>query len=283
MQSSYMARGASKRKSQRVLEESNDRDEEGDSLFSQYQYKAVGDPEKPVQFQCNLTEVYFELIGLSYGFHVRLEALQERPQAPAASKAVAQKAFQFSYDPIYKRFSRELRDAENKDVMLDKFFLELRRLKEQGKDGVVEDQSVLKYQTMSYVSFLSKRQKQLDRLNRGLSLNDEDEEEENPSEDDSNESRPQPKKAEQSSQSKSEKPPVFNPGTAATPGGPLPFASNNVDYNKMMVAGEGFGRDFLKGEIDRLIKILREKQAVGEGVHTFVRNEGPRKGWEEIT
>jgi len=54
--------------------------------------------------------------------------------------------------------------------MLDKFFLELKHLKEQGKDGNVEDQSILKYQTMSYVSYLNKRQKQLDRLNRGLSL-----------------------------------------------------------------------------------------------------------------
>ena len=54
-----------------------------------------------------------------------------------------------------------------------------------------------------------------------------------------------------------------------------------IDYNKMLVAGEGFGKDFLKGEIERLIKILRDKQTVGEGIHTFMRNEGPRKGWEE--
>lgn len=54
-----------------------------------------------------------------------------------------------------------------------------------------------------------------------------------------------------------------------------------IDYNKMLVAGEGFGKDFLKSEIERLIKILRDKQTVGEGIHTFMRNEGPRKGWEE--
>lgn len=29
-----------------------------------------------------------------------------------------------------------------------------------------------------------------------------------------------------------------------------------LDYNKILVAGEGFGRDFLKSEIERLIKIL---------------------------
>jgi hypothetical protein len=54
-----------------------------------------------------------------------------------------------------------------------------------------------------------------------------------------------------------------------------------VDYSKLLVAGEGFGKEFLRGEVERLIKVLQEKQAVGHGVHTFVRNEGPRKGWDE--
>jgi len=39
----------------------------------------------------------------------------------------------------------------------------------------------------------------------------------------------------------------------------------------------------LKGEIDRLIKLLQEKQQVEQGVHIFVRGEGSRsRGWEEI-
>jgi len=113
MQSTYQIQSLKTimmKKSQKNMDESNDREEDGDNLFSQFQYKAVGDLEKPVQFQCNLTEVFFELINLSYGFHLRLEALGDRQQVSAVSKAVVQKAFQFSYDPIYKRFSRELRD-----------------------------------------------------------------------------------------------------------------------------------------------------------------------------
>jgi len=29
-----------------------------------------------------------------------------------------------------------------------------------------------------------------------------------------------------------------------------------MDYNKMLVVGEGYGREFLKNEVERLIKIL---------------------------
>lgn len=35
-----------------------------------------------------------------------------------------------------------------------------------------------------------------------------------------------------------------------------PMLMNNGDYNKMLVVGEGFGRDFLKSEIERLIRVL---------------------------
>lgn len=45
-------------------------------------------------------------------------------------KNVKQGTFQFSYDSIYKRFSRELRDKENKDLLLDKNYLALKKLKE---------------------------------------------------------------------------------------------------------------------------------------------------------
>jgi hypothetical protein len=49
----------------------------------------------------------------------------------------------------------------------------------------------------------------------------------------------------------------------------------------MLVVGEGYGREFLKSEIERLIRLLQEKQSVGKEVHTFIRNDGSRKGWEE--
>lgn len=47
------------------------------------------------------------------------------------NKMMKQAAFQFSYDPINKRFSRELRDKENKDIMIDRNYLQLKVLKEQ--------------------------------------------------------------------------------------------------------------------------------------------------------
>ena len=59
------------------------------------------------------------------------------------------------------------------------------------------------------------------------------------------------------------------------------LAQTNMDYNKMLVVGEGYGREFLKSEIERLIRLLQEKQSVGGDVHTFIRIEGSRKGWEE--
>ena len=64
-------------------------------------------------------------------------------------------------------------------------------------------------------------------------------------------------------------------------GAPGVQAAQINDFSKILVAGEGFGKEYLKNEIDRLIKILQDKQSVGLGVHTFVRVDGPRKGWEE--
>jgi hypothetical protein len=37
----------------------------------------------------------------------------------------------------------------------------------------------------------------------------------------------------------------------------------------------------LKSEIERLINYLREKQQVGRDIVTFVRSDGPRRGWEQ--
>ncbi len=41
-------------------------------------------------------------------------------------------AFQFSFDPVHKRFMRELRDKDNKDIMIDHNYLQLKLLKEGG-------------------------------------------------------------------------------------------------------------------------------------------------------
>ena len=57
--------------------------------------------------------------------------------------------------------------------------------------------------------------------------------------------------------------------------------NQNIDYSKMLVAQDGFGKEFLKGEVERLIRVLQQKQSIQQGIHTFIRNDGPRKGWEE--
>jgi hypothetical protein len=31
------------------------------------------------------------------------------------------------------------------------------------------------------------------------------------------------------------------------------------DFNKMLIVGDGYGREFLKSEIERLIKVLQDK------------------------
>jgi hypothetical protein len=70
---------------------------------------------------------------------LRLENLPEKSHNENINKRVIQQAFQFSYDPIYKRFVRELRDSENKDFILDRNFLELKHFKERGKQENLED------------------------------------------------------------------------------------------------------------------------------------------------
>ena len=49
-----------------------------------------------------------------------------------------------------------------------------------------------------------------------------------------------------------------------------------------LIAGEGFGKEGIRAELDKLQNFLIEKQKIGEGVHTFQRLEGNKKGWEEI-
>lgn len=80
---------------------------------------------------------------------------------------------------------RELRDQENRDFVLDKNYLELKHLKEKVRAENLEDPQVLKMAGLSYIAFLNKKQKQQDKLNRGMSGGD-DEDDDNQSEDESN-------------------------------------------------------------------------------------------------
>ena len=72
------------------------------------------------------------------------------------AKKVIQQAFQFSYDPIFKRFNRELRDQENKEIFLDKHYLNLRSKKEDSKLETPIDPNAGRYANMSYIGFLNR-------------------------------------------------------------------------------------------------------------------------------
>ena len=52
-----------------------------------------------------------------------------------------------------------------------------------------------------------------------------------------------------------------------------PDTADNLFDLKKFIPGEGSGKEFLKTEVERMIGILRKKQDVGGGVHTFRRME----------
>lgn len=54
---------------------------DNDNSYQNYQYKAVGSIDRAIPFQCNLTEIYYELISHHAGFHLRLESVQDRQLA----------------------------------------------------------------------------------------------------------------------------------------------------------------------------------------------------------
>ena len=93
-----------------------------------------------------------------------------------------QQAFQFSYDPLFKRFSRELRDQENKDFLLDKFFLGLKLKKDDARQEAPQDPNAYRYTNMSYIGFLNRQQRMIE---RGVLVDDFEDDEEGQSEDES--------------------------------------------------------------------------------------------------
>ena len=97
--------------------------------------------DKKANFNCFMVDIHFDSQNLENpnpGYYIRLETSSEQKEKGSGGgggnakiqKTLKQSAFQFSYDPIYKRFCRELRDKENKDINLDKNFLALKKLKE---------------------------------------------------------------------------------------------------------------------------------------------------------
>ena len=53
--------------------------------------------------------------------------LRSMIQDPVAKKVVTHSDFQFSFNPIYKKFVRELRDEENEDPLEDKAYLYVKK------------------------------------------------------------------------------------------------------------------------------------------------------------
>ena len=86
--------------------------------------------EKMQQFLCNMFSISFGNVdnGQPQGYSVRLELIdnedeeaekqflaEQNIQDPVTKKLVKCNDFQFSFNPIYKKFVRELRDEESKD------------------------------------------------------------------------------------------------------------------------------------------------------------------------
>jgi hypothetical protein len=132
-----------------------------------------------------MTDLQFDLIGVHAGYFIRLEVPSEKSgNQGKVIKAKKLSPFQFSYDPIFKHFIRELRDPENKDHFLDKHFLELKHLKDQGIQQMGENVDLGKGSTpdftkMSYIAYLNRQQKNIDGIEEDdISDNDDDDEDE---------------------------------------------------------------------------------------------------------
>ena len=55
---------------------------------------------------------------------------------------------------------RELRDVENKDFLVDRNYVDLKMIKEKIKNNeIFDDPNILKYQNMSYILYLNKKQR----------------------------------------------------------------------------------------------------------------------------
>lgn len=115
---------------------------------------------------------------------------------------------------------------------------------------------------MSYISYLNKQQ----RLANKNAINNGDED------DDVNQSEESSVDSDHKKISDSKKEAAANVQTLQVP--------NNNDYLKQFIAGEGYGKEFLRGELERLIRYLQDKQKIGTGIHTFIRIDNAKK-WEE--
>lgn len=87
-------------------------DFDDDAQVIKYNYRAIGGDKKAI-FQATMNEIWLENLNMSGGYFLRMEASTAGSGSAAigqVQKRLVQQAFQFSYDPIFKRFTRELRD-----------------------------------------------------------------------------------------------------------------------------------------------------------------------------
>lgn len=112
--------------------------------LSHYDYQIIPSSTRQGTFQCNMLDIHFDTPGLEHqtpGYYIRLESLQDKQGGGAGggggvgviakvNKMMKQGAFQFSYDTVNKRFTRELRDKDNKDIMIDRNYQQLKGFKE---------------------------------------------------------------------------------------------------------------------------------------------------------
>ena len=73
-------------------ESEEQKDEENET---KYLYKAIGDETQSIEYHCNLTEIFFELIGVCGGYHLRLENISD--QQAANVKGLEKKVQQVSF------------------------------------------------------------------------------------------------------------------------------------------------------------------------------------------
>jgi hypothetical protein len=173
----------------------NEADSDDDNSTShggviKYENLIVPHPSKTALFQCNKADIHFETHGIENhtpGFYVRLETIPDKQTGfQKVTKSMKQTSFQFSYDSIHKRFKRELRDKENKDISNDNLYLQMKRIKEQYALKLVEDPAYVvpsKVASLTYMTFLQRYERWVDGGQQG-DVMDADEEDDVPSEDD---------------------------------------------------------------------------------------------------
>lgn len=142
--------------------------------------------------------------------------------------------------------------------------MDLKTKKEQSlnSDAVAQDPNLTRYTAMSYINFLNRNQRMIERGDSHDNF-DEEEEENSQSEDDSADSASQSGLDESRRDKKGmTQGPAGRESLAAkgaaTLQGPLVqnYEFKGGEFNKMLVAADGYGKEFLKSEVDRLIRLL---------------------------